>query len=148
MVKLNIYLSRPVRVKAGQYINLWIPSVSFWSFLQSHPFVVTSWAEEGQKCLQLVIEPRRGLTRQLLRHAKTDTKDLSKYRFMVFSGPHGMSAAVDDYEVMLMIADGFGVAALLPYLKKLLYGYKGRTARTRRIHLVWQIHDIGKSCTG
>lgn len=33
----SVKLSRPLKVEAGQYINLWIPSVSFWTFLQSHP---------------------------------------------------------------------------------------------------------------
>jgi hypothetical protein len=43
-VRVCIQLQKQLDVKAGQSINLWMwmPSVSFWSFLQSHPFVVIS----------------------------------------------------------------------------------------------------------
>lgn len=86
-VQLKICLSKPLKIHAGQYINLWIPSISFWSFLQSHPFVVTSWSDGNQKSLDLFIEPRRGLTRELLSHAGT-----ADSRLVLFGGPHGISA--------------------------------------------------------
>jgi hypothetical protein len=44
-----------------------------------------------------------------------------------------------------MVASGFGIAAHLPYLKRLIHGYNARKLRARRIHLVWQVRDIGKS---
>lgn len=55
MVIINICLSKLLQVKADQYINLWIPLVSTWSFLQSYPFVVISWAEGKQDNLQLIV---------------------------------------------------------------------------------------------
>ena len=131
MVIINIRFSKPLQVKASQYINLWIPSVNAWSFLQSHPFVVISWAEGKQDNLQLIVEPRKGLSGKLLCHGKNN-----KPCFVLFSGPHGRSAAVDDCEVVLLVADGFGIAAILPYLKKLIHGYNNRKACTQRIHLV------------
>jgi len=122
-VKISIHLSKAVKVEPGQYINLWIPSVSFWAFLQSHPFVVTSWADGRQDTLELFVEPRKGLTRELLSHAETDgAGDTKSSRWALFSGPHWRSAAVGDYENVLMIADGFGIAAHLPYLKRLIHG--------------------------
>ena len=139
-VQMNIRLSRPLKINAGQYINLWIPSVSFWSFVQSHPFVVTSWADEKQTSLDLFIEPRRGLTRELLGH--TGTADS---RLVLFGGPHGISAPVGEFESVVMIASGFGIAAHLPYLKQLIHGYSVRKVRARRIHLVWQLPNIGES---
>ena len=50
-----------------------------------------------------------------------------------------------EYESVLMVASRYRIAAYLPYLQKLIYGYNARTVRTRRIHLVWQIDDIGKA---
>jgi NAD(P)H-flavin reductase len=126
-------LSRPLQVDAGKYICLWIPGVSFRSFLQSHPFMVTSWSEEEQHSLDLFVEPRGGLTSELLRRSKPDGNGRSLY-VALFSGPHGTSAPVGDYETILMIADGFGIVAQLPYLKKLIYGYNACKTRTRRIH--------------
>ena len=63
---MTIHVPRPLNVKAGQYVNVWIPSVSFWSFLQSHPFTIASWTrQEGTTSLDLIIEPRKGLTQKL-----------------------------------------------------------------------------------
>lgn len=143
-VKINIHLSKAVKVEPGQYINLWIPSVSFRSFLQSHPFVITSWADGWQDTLELVVEARKCLTRELLSHAETEGPGDAKTSCWVLfsgphgSGPHGRSAAVGDYKNVLMIADGLGIAVHLPYLKRLIHGYNARKVRTRRIHLVWQ----------
>jgi len=141
-VRLRIQCQKPLDVKTGQYINLWIPSVSFWSFLQSHPFVVISWAEKPQDHLDLFIEPRRGLTRELLLHT---TNRHATNHLVLFSGPHGKSVPVDDCENILMVASGFGIAAQLLYLKLLIHGYNAREVRARRIHLVWQVRDIGRS---
>lgn len=73
-----------------------------------------SWAEEAQSHLDLFIEPRRGLTRELLYYAKNGRTINS---LVIFSGPHGKSVPVDVYESILMVASGFGIAAHLPYLK-------------------------------
>ena len=141
-VQMKIRLSRPLTIEAGQYIKLWIPSVSFWSFLQSHPFVVTSWTDGKQKSLDLFIEPRRGLTRELLSHSGA-----ADSRLVLFGGPYGIRAPVGKYETILMVASDFGIAAHLPYLKQLIHGYNARKVRARRIHLVWQLSDIGESRT-
>jgi NAD(P)H-flavin reductase len=95
------------------------PSVSFWSFAQSHPFVVISWAVREQDSLDLFVEPRSGLTRELLNHAKNSH---AIYPLVMFSGPHGRSISMEGYETVLMVASGFGIAAQLPYLKHLIHG--------------------------
>lgn len=141
-VRIRIQLQKRLKVKAGQAVNLWIPSVSFWSFLQSHPFVVISWAEKPQDHLDLFVKPQRGLTRELLYHARSG---YAMNPWVLFSGPHGRSIPMDAYENILMVASGFGIAAHLPYLKQLIHGYNAREVRARRIHLVWQVQDISKS---
>ncbi|OAF59117.1 hypothetical protein VC83_04114 [Pseudogymnoascus destructans] len=137
-VKMQLRLSKPLTMDAGQYINLWIPSVSFWSFLQTHPFTVISWDAKDQDRLDLLIEPRRGLTREMLYHAE---KGYTINPLVMFSGPHGGTLSMGEYESVLMVASGFGIAAFVPHLKKLIYGYNTRAVRTRRIHLVWQIKN-------
>jgi hypothetical protein len=48
-----------------------MPSISFWSFLQSHPFTIASWATQGgNTILDLMVTPRRGLTRELYASAE------------------------------------------------------------------------------
>jgi predicted ferric reductase len=139
VVKIRLTLSRPLKVKAGQYIGLWTP-VSFWSFWQSHPFVVTSWSEGEQSALDLFIEPRRGFTQKLLEYSKSNRPPC----LALFSGPHGTSAPVGEYETVLMVASGFGIAAQLSYLRQLIHGYNACKTRTRRVHLVWQLETLGK----
>ena len=42
-----------------------------------------------------------------------------------------------------MIASGFGIAAQLPLLKELIQGFNRAEVRTRDIHLVWQLQNLG-----
>jgi NAD(P)H-flavin reductase len=55
------------------------------------------------------------------RRSKPDHNDISS-SVALFSGPHGTSAPVGNYETILMIADGFSIVTQLPYLKHLIYG--------------------------
>ena len=161
-IKVRLNLSRPLKVKAGQYIGLWMPTFGFSSFLQSHPFTVTSWSEGEQYYLDLFIEPRKGLTQKLLTRSHAYQKLLEERGtnekledgtaipnsslscLAFFSGPHGTSIPVGDYETVLLIASGFGIASQLPYLKQLIYGYNACKTRNRRVHLVWQLETLGK----
>ena len=140
-VMMSIYLQKPIKIEAGQYINVWLPSVSFWSFMQSHPFVVVSKAGGCQDKLDLLIEPRHGLTQRLLYHAREYP---ALNRLAMFSGPHGASVPMDEYEIILMVASGFGIAALGPYLKQLIHNSHIRKVQARRIHVIWQIQDISQ----
>lgn len=51
---------------------------------------------------------------------------------------------MDGCENILMVASGFGITAQLPYLKRLIHGYNSRRVRARRVHLVWQVKDVGR----
>lgn len=106
--------------------------------------MVISWEPSEQKTLDLLIEPRRGLTQELLYHAK---KGYTLNPIVVFSGPHGPHVSMDEHESILMVASGFGIAAHFSHLKRLMYGYNAGLVRARRIHLVWQIRDKGRFLT-
>ena len=138
-IKVRLHLRRPLKVEAGQYINIWVLSTSIWSMVQTHPFTVVSWSHKPQDSLDLFIQPCRGFT--------SDLNSLSKYgpttSLVMFSGPHGQPSSTDAYGNILLMATGFGIASHLPYLKKLIYDHQARGALLRRIHLVWQIDDLG-----
>lgn len=140
-VLVRVMLSRPIHVKAGQYISLWVfmPSTSFHSLVQYHPFAIASWSDGPLHTLDLLIEPRDGFTRHLLRRSQIRQDPC----YALFSGPHGKSIPVGDYEVVLMVASGYGIATQLSYLKQLLHMYNSRKARCRRIHLVWTLKTLG-----
>lgn len=142
-IRIRILLPRLVKVQAGQYINLWMPSVSLRSWMQTHPFTVTSWSRDHQDTMELLVQPRHGLTADLLRYAPAAAE--SSISFLAFfTGPHGISENVDRYESVLVIARGFGIATVIPYLKKMIYGYNTCTSQVRRLHLVWQVELISE----
>lgn len=49
-----------------------------------------------------------------------------------------------DFGAILMFATDNGIAAQLPYLRKLIDDYNQCRIRTRRIHLIWQLRDLCK----
>ena len=144
-IKVTIMVPSRLQMKPGQYINLWIPSISFWSFLQSHPFVVASCTEGEQTTLELLLGPQKGLSSKFLRNSTNGSGSApADLRLALFSGPHGLSAPLADFEIVLLVASGLGIVAQLPYLRHLIRGYNDFEVRTRRIHLVWQLDSLGK----
>jgi hypothetical protein len=93
--------------------------------------------------MELLVQPRRGLSSDLLRHASV-AAEISVSFLTLFTGPHGTSEDISQYESALLITSGFGVAAAIPYLKKMIYGYNTSTLQIRRLHLVWQVQSIGE----
>ena len=163
-IRMEIDVPRSWTIRAGQHINIWFPSVGFRAWSETHPFMIVSWTvssewkasdsdaatlaswsspDGGLTTIQLLIEPRDGFTRRLLRYAET-TPDTDR-RLVLFSGPHGVPATMGDYGSVLMVASGFGIAAHLPYIKELLDGFQACKVVTRRVHLVWQLKEQGKS---
>lgn len=87
-----------IRIAAGQHINVWMPGISFWSRLQSHPFVVAcARPDTSGTILEMLVEPRHGRTARLLREAQVNgrtkkTEGTTRSFLTLFSGPHGRSA--------------------------------------------------------
>lgn len=69
---------------------------------------------------------------------------LSNLRLALFSGPHGLSAPLAEFETVLLMASGLGIVTQLSYLRHLIRGYNDFQVRTRRIHVVWQLESLGK----
>ncbi|KAL4889156.1 hypothetical protein BDV59DRAFT_210473 [Aspergillus ambiguus] len=138
---IRVLLPRAIKVEAGQYINLWVPSVSLWSWAQTHPFTVITWSKGVQDTMELLVQPRRGFSADLLRSANGATDGWVSF-LALFTGPHGMSIDASHYESVLVVASGFGIAAAIPYLKKLIHECKTCTSQVRRLHLVWQVELI------
>lgn len=144
LFKVRLLLPRPVKVKARQYINLWLPTVSFQSWAQTHPFTIISWSEGKQSVLELLIQPRKGLTGTISRQLRAISSD--RYSSIaLYSGPYSLSEPVNDYENVLLIASDSGLSAVLPYARKLIHRYNIQTSRVRRVHLVQQVENRGRS---
>lgn len=148
LVHVEVQLPRPLKVDAGQYVLLWIPNIHFWSFLQMHPFMVASWSSAPKDRIDLVVLPRRGITasiRNLCSKDGTFGKESPNVEKLAFvSGPYGQTVPIWEYKGVLLVANGLGIVALLPYLTKLVHGYRRRKGCTRRVHLVWHARELGK----
>lgn len=113
--------------------------------MRTHPFIVFLYSSEKQGVLDILLEPQNVVCKALLRRAQTrklDTISLPAF----FTGPHGVTKPVDRYETVLIVASGFGITAVIPYMKKIIHGYNTSTSQTRRLHLVWQAESLGR-CT-
>ena len=146
-ILIRVVLPRPIKFEAGQYVSLWMPSMGWWSWTQTHPFIVTSWSRGNLDSIELLVQPRRGMTADLLRLAR-GASGHPVFFPALFTGPHGTSQSVDQYETVLLIATGFGIAATIPYLKKMIHGHNTCTLQVRRIHLVWQVETLGMNNLG
>jgi predicted ferric reductase len=133
---IKVELSQQMEVKAGQYVKLWMPTLGLFAWLKTYPCVVTSWSPGKQGTLEFLVRGHRGLTRVL---RKQLTHSFPAYVI----GPHGFSASVSDYESILVVASGIGIAAVIPYLKQLLYGYNTAAFCVRRVHFVWEMEGRG-----
>ncbi|MCJ1341891.1 hypothetical protein MMC31_000069 [Peltigera leucophlebia] len=63
-------------------------------------------------------------------------------RLAIFSGPNGTGISVGDYEKVLMIAAGSGIAVQLPYPRELVRRFNSYQVRTREIRLIWQLQSL------
>ncbi|KAL4767993.1 hypothetical protein BDW60DRAFT_226019 [Aspergillus nidulans var. acristatus] len=138
---VRVKLPRPIKLRAGQYVYLWMPFMGFWSWTQSHPYMVISWSQEKQSMLDLYVHPRQGFSARLLERAdmaRGTTVSLTG----VISAPHGVSESLDRYERVVAISSGSGVAAVIPYLQMLIFCCNNFLMHTRRIHFIWEIRSI------
>ncbi|SCO54522.1 uncharacterized protein FFNC_15554 [Fusarium fujikuroi] len=135
-IKISLHLRKPLRIRPGQYIDLWMPS-SVGSIFQSHPMSVVSWSSDPQKVLFICARVQKGFTSTLLERVKYgDTTSIA-----MFTGPHGVTLPLDNYDQVLLIATDLGVVSLLPYMQYLAYQSHFIGSRTKRIHLVWRLND-------
>lgn len=142
-ITIRVVLPRKLKVNAGQYVNLCLPSLGLGlgSWMQTHPYMVTSWSPQKQDTLELFAQTRRGLTARLRACAALE----GSASFSAFiSCPHGISRPVSKYECVLVVATGFGIAGVISNIKKLLHGYNTSTSRVRRMHFVWQVKSLGE----
>lgn len=142
-VIVRVVLPRPMKLDAGQYVNLWMPTVSVFSWAQTHPFTVTSWSQEKQSSLDLYIKSQKGLSATLYERALKAPDGSASFTTFI-TGLHGTSQPIDQYQSVLLLVNGPGIAAVLSYVRKLIRGYNTSVCRARRIHLVWELKNLGK----
>ncbi|KNG84829.1 hypothetical protein ANOM_009840 [Aspergillus nomiae NRRL 13137] len=149
IARLTLTLPRPWGVRAGERVVLSIPSIGLFYLVQSHPFAICWWEDDGTKkavSVSLLFRPRSGFTRKILDRLEQDRE----YTVWI-DGPfgpasissYGLCGHMGNYGHVFMVATGIGIAAQLPYIKELLKQYRQARIRTQRISLVWQLEQEG-----
>lgn len=133
-IRIVLETRRPLKVEAGQYVNIWMPFISALSALQSHPFTVASWSEQPQKELEIIIDPAQGWTRRLWEFAKPGTAR----SVAMFSGPHGPALSFEGYGDILVLAQGSGIFSCFPHLRKIMHESAAPSSVIDRVHLVYE----------
>ncbi|KAJ0418424.1 hypothetical protein BJY00DRAFT_302816 [Aspergillus carlsbadensis] len=99
--------------------------VSLLLWLQTHPFTVVLWLRDRQDTIELLLQPRDGLSADLVGYAPAVKENLISF-LALFTGPHGIVKDISLYKSILVITSGFGIAAV------------------RRLHLVWEVKSVVK----
>lgn len=143
-LEVIVFPARTWTVRAGERVNLSIPSAGLLSAFQMHPFVITWWDnnESGEmESFTLLVKPRSGFTNKLKMLPST------RYRAWI-DGPYGpdrdLGTPISDYGHIFMVATGIGIGAQIPYIKQLLEGYRRGVVRTQKIVLIWQMDLEGE----
>ncbi|GAB1729809.1 hypothetical protein NU195Hw_Modified_187t1 [Hortaea werneckii] len=96
-----------------------------------------AWTDEilGQKSsdFQLLIQCRNGFSDRLRLCRQPST--------VIVDGPYGKETPLKDFDKILFIAAGGGIAAHLLAIRQLLQAHEDRTARCRRLSLLWVLED-------
>ncbi|ESZ90807.1 hypothetical protein SBOR_8812 [Sclerotinia borealis F-4128] len=119
-IRLTVLLRRPMKINPGQYMYLFLSDMGV-SFL---------------------IEPSNGITSKLIGRGSLCS--------VVMDGPYGKDLRLEDFETVILVAKGIGIAGIIPYVRSLTYrkvnkdkNYDsyGRGLITRKIDLYWVLDD-------
>jgi hypothetical protein len=136
---IKIRLSRPWRIRPGQYIYLKLLTFKCASIFQTHPFAITWWDanhKDGKAAiLYIMMHPQQGWTKRV---KVMGLESIFTNRRVWLDGPFGWPYGLQEYDSVLLFASGNGVFAQLPLLKGLTEGLKLSAVKVRMIKLVWQ----------
>jgi predicted ferric reductase len=124
-----------------KYVFITASGLSALSRLQRHPFSIAWWSENlpgHTNELSLLIQPRRGFTRQLLQHSLSH-EDLKVW----VDGPYGRHLTTDRFRTVILFASGMGIASHLSLIKEIIAQYYARCTSVTRLVLVWQVQHEG-----
>ncbi|KAF7621571.1 hypothetical protein AFLA_011866 [Aspergillus flavus NRRL3357] len=131
VAQVVIPINRPFTVHAGMTVRIWMPGVSLFSWLYSHPFTISWWEtdKEGKATsITLLIQKKHGFTKSLIDHP-------GKEFITWVDGPYGTSYNMAQYDNVLMVASGVGIIAQIPYIRQLL------DFQPKNIFVAWEVTD-------
>jgi hypothetical protein len=57
----------------------------------------------------------------------------------IINGSYGIRHRLEEYDKVLICANGIGISTQLPYIRHILECHNLRTAQVRRLSIVWQL---------
>ena len=132
IAQIRISLRRPLAVSPRQYVYITVPSVPhmFLGFFQSHPYMIAwSTTDNNRTEIVLLINARKGFSRAIGYY--------QEYSHIMVDGPYGNTYHFNKYDKILFMASGIGIAAHLIPIRHLICAHNDRSARVRRISLMW-----------
>jgi NAD(P)H-flavin reductase len=144
LLRIDLELTRPIRVRAGQHVWLRIPSTSHTSFAESHSFTIASWGDiqKGKtKEITLLIDVKAGFTRKLKMLANLESTNIQRFNAYI-DGPYGSQLKVEEYGTVILYATGIGIGPQLAIVKHLLESREAGRAKTQRVTLLWEIEEV------
>ncbi|KAF8458343.1 ferric reductase like transmembrane component-domain-containing protein [Terfezia claveryi] len=156
-VRVTVTMPRPWKFQPGQHAYLYMPTIGLWT---SHPFTV-AWSEcrevikfdnkelslhrqdvftKEKPTMSFIIRRRTGFTDTLYKKAVSSPDKL--FSTIAFAeGPYGTCQSLDSYGTAVLIAGGIGITHQVPYIQRLVEGYRDGTVATRSVTLVWIIQS-------
>lgn len=121
----------------GQYIYVTLPRLSFHTLglVQSHPYVIT-W-NDGQH-ITILVERCKGFSNAIFALSDAITHSA------IIDGPYGRVQSLGQYDKVLLLASGIGVAAHLLHIRQLLEAHEDKSVRVRRVAFTWFLESPGK----
>jgi predicted ferric reductase len=138
--EIAVSLKRPLKVRPGQFVYLFLSDMGIRRRFQAHPFVIT-WTDNptNAKKLYFLVQPQSGITSELMSR--------NAFRSVILDGPYGVNHHLEDYETVVLVAKGIGIAGVLPYAQHMTYrrfsedeAYR-RGLITRKLDIVWVLDD-------
>ncbi|KAK7179080.1 ferric reductase like transmembrane component [Paraphaeosphaeria sporulosa] len=122
--------STPIDLGPGQYIYITLPRLSLHTLglIQSHPYVI-AWID-GQD-ITILVERNKGFSNAIFALPTATTHSA------MVDGPYGRVQSLGQYDKVLLLASGIGVAAHVLHIRHLLEAHKDKSVRVRRVALTW-----------
>ncbi|KAH8807067.1 hypothetical protein F5884DRAFT_788434 [Xylogone sp. PMI_703] len=142
-LRLTVKLQREMQIRPGTYAYLFFSDMGIRRRFQAHPFVIAWWDDSLRATeLAFLIQPQSGISADLIRR--------NTIRSVTVDGPYGKDLHLDEYETVILIAKGIGIAGLLPYVRHMAYrrlstaqyndAYR-RALITSKIDIYWVLED-------
>ncbi|KAI1340611.1 hypothetical protein F5Y15DRAFT_45284 [Xylariaceae sp. FL0016] len=154
IVRAQIRVRRPIKIYPGSYFYLYFPAAPFRLKIKGHPMNLAWWdvadfQGSGYSSDLVFLMYRQGTLSALTRRE-------GSFQRVILDGPYGQDLRLHDYENVMLVAKGPGIAGVLPHalhlagrrmhdMKYDIDEQRERSARfrdkTRKVDLFWVLED-------